>query len=448
LFTQRGAWGVDLEIPEVFPPEIIVSGVNEFGVNWEVKESGEIGEVMLGCYTNQNPIGLDYTAPGSPFSINVTGKKENPTQCVSDNDKTTFIGLLNDKNPDNNKYSSRYLIKDYKKFGDLGTIISATDRACNVSDPKTKEATKVQDNWFTTRQGTVFLEKGLTTDKVIDRLGDERQEKTYFTYDFSGNEQKLYEKGLNDLTNLSTNFLGINTGGLKGNTSLTREEITGFKDTNDVPMVQNLPPEIDSWIKYFEYVQNQKGRKTVSSPGNPVNDISKLVCGQNEVCIYNNLKLEAGNGKNVCDSAKVVFVKGKLTIADELLNKDENSACLFVVDGDVEIQSTKPKKDKEGIKLSPYDVVEGYFILSGKFGIKEDQDLVGAGKGYGDGIFLRGGVVAGDFENLRNLGIRNTIQPPSLMVYDPRYLYLLRNDISARIIQVRETDFNSDTTLP
>nr|MBP9759512.1 hypothetical protein [Candidatus Dojkabacteria bacterium] len=372
---------------------------------------------------------------------NVTGKLENPTQCVSNNDKTTYINLLNDKNPDNNTYSTKYLIKDYKKFGDLGTIISATDRACNVSDPKTKEAAKVQDNWISTRQGTVFLENGVTNDRVLDKLGDEKQEKTYFTYDFAGNEKKLFEGGSNDLINLSTNFLGINTGDLKGNTSLTKEEITGFKDNNDIPIIPELPTEIDSWFKYFEYVQNEKGNKSTTASSATVNDISKLNCGINEACIYTSLKLEAGNGKNLCDSAKVIFVKGKLTISDELSNKDETSACLFVVDGDIEIKSTQPKKDKDGIQLSPYDVIEGYFISSGKVTISEDQDLVGGGKGYGDGIFIRGGIVSNSFENKRNLGIRNTIQSPALMIYDPRYLYLLRNDISARIIKVRETGY-------
>lgn len=441
IVTQRGAWGVDLVIPEVVPPEIIVSGVNEFGVNWEVKESGEIGEITMGCYTNQNPISLDYIAPDSPFGINVTGKKENPTQCVSDNDKTTYISLLNDKNPDNNKYSSRYIIKDYKKFGDLGTIISATDRACNVSDPKTKEAAKVQDNWISTRQGTVFLENGIKEDRVLDKLGDEKQEKTYFTYDFAGNEKILFEKGNDDLINLSTNFLGINTGALKGNTSLTREEITGFKDFNAIPIIPEIPTEIDSWFKYFEFIQNEKGKVSTVSSSATVNDISKLNCGMNEACIYSNLKLEAGNGKNLCDSSKVIFVKGKLTISDELLNKDETSACLFVVDGDIEIKSSQPKKDRDGITLSPYDVIEGYFISNGKVTIAEDQDLVGAAKGYGDGIFIRGGIVSNSFENKRNLGIRNTIQSPALMIYDPRYLYILRNDISARIIKVRETGY-------
>ncbi|MBP9758137.1 hypothetical protein KBD45_00440 [Candidatus Dojkabacteria bacterium] len=448
IFTQRGIWGVDLVIPEVIPPEIIISGVNEFRVNWEVIESGEIGDVTLGCYTNQNPISLDYISPDAPFGINVTGKKDNSTQCVSDNDKSTFISFLNDNNPANNKYNTSYIIKEYKKFEDLGTIISATDRACNISDPKTKETVKVQDNWISTRQGTVFLEKGVTNDKVLDKLGDDRQQKTYFTYDFSGNQKKLFEKAGDDLVNLSTNFLGINTGVLKGNTSLTKEEITGFKDMNDIPLITGLPPEVDSWFKYFEYVQNEKGKRSISSPGNTVNDISRLSCGVNEACIYNNLKLESENGKNLCDSAKVIFVKGTLAISDELLNKDEQSACLFVVDGNIEIRSTKPKKDKEGVYLSPYDVIEGYFITNGKVTLNEDQDLLSAGRGLGDGIFIRGGIVTTEFENKRNLGIRNTIQPPALMIYDPRYLYLLRNDISARIIKVRETDFNSDNAQP
>lgn len=447
IVTQRGAWGVDLEIPVVEVPEIRVSGVNEFGVNWSVKESGLIGDVTLGCYTKQTTIPLNYISPDSPFGINVTGKKENPTQCVSNNDKTNFIGLLNDGKPDNNKYSSKYIIGDYKKFGNLGTIITATDRACNVSDPQNSEANEVQDNWVSTRQGTTFVESGMTNDRVVTKLGEEKKEKTYFTYDFSGTQKKLFEKATDDVTNLSTNFLGINSGSLKGNTSYTREEISGYKDANNVPLISgDIPATVDSWFKYFEYVQNQKSRASKSVSGQTVNDISQLTCGANEVCIYNNLKLAAGNGKNLCDQSKVVFVKGTLAIEDELLNKDDKSACLFVVDGNVEIRNTKPKKDRDGIELSPYDVIEAYIISSGNVIITEDQQLLGGAKGYGDGIFVRGGIVAKNFENKRNLGIRNTLQPPALMVYDPRYLYLLRDEISTRLIQVRETDFTSDVT--
>jgi hypothetical protein len=448
IVTQRGAWGVDLEIPEVEAPQLMVSGVNEFGINWNVKESGLIGDVTMGCYTKQTAIPLNYTSPDAPFNINVTGKKESSTQCVSNNDKVNFMNLLNDGKPDNNKYSSKYIINDYKKYGDLGVVISATDRACNMSDPKTTEATEVQENWISTRQGTTFIEKGITQERILTKLGEEKQEKTYFTYDFAGAQKKLFEKATDDITNLSTNFLGVNSGDLKANTSYIREEITGYKDSNSVPMLGGdmIPTTVDSWFKYFEFIQNQKSRPSKPVSGASVNDISKLPCSPNEACIYNNLRIAAANGKNLCDTAKVIFVKGKLTIEDEILNKDDKSACLFVVDGDVEIRTTQAKKDRDGILLSPYDVIESYIIASGKVTIAEDQQILGNVKGYGDGIFVRGGVVAGSFETKRTLGVRNTVQPPTLMVYDPRYLYLLRDEITARFIEVRETDFNLEVT--
>jgi hypothetical protein len=119
-----------------------------------------------------------------------------------------------------------------------------------------------------------------------------------------------------------------------------------------------------------------------------------------------------------CNGRKVIFVpSADVEIVPNIEHSNETtSACLVIARTEVRV---KPGGDAPGDNNNE-DIVEMAVITDDKFLTEEDDKF--------DKLRWRGFVFADETEFLRDLVFEANIeQPAELMVYDPRYIYLLRH---------------------
>jgi hypothetical protein len=134
---------------------------------------------------------------------------------------------------------------------------------------------------------------------------------------------------------------------------------------------------------------------------------------------------------STCPRPLVIFVTGTLIIHPNFKNTDINSACMFVVKGNVKLPSTNYSAGtvSNGVYQGITDEIDAYFVVTeGTFYTTLDPVASGQLLPLSNKFVLRGAVIADSIQFNRNLGASNNAQVPAEeFLYDPRFLVLLSN---------------------
>jgi hypothetical protein len=125
-----------------------------------------------------------------------------------------------------------------------------------------------------------------------------------------------------------------------------------------------------------------------------------------------------------CSGRKVIFVPtADVVLQPDIEAADENSACLVIARNEVKVVSGN---DAGGTDNE--DVLQLGIITDDNFISEEDTDL--------DALRIRGFVFANTVEFNRDLVFEaNLDDPAEIIVYDPRYLYLLKDMLGRRAFE-------------
>ncbi len=183
-----------------------------------------------------------------------------------------------------------------------------------------------------------------------------------------------------------------------------------------------------TWFQYFSQYLNNSSRTDIVINNLTSNTItaentSEIYADPSKVTIHKysgdlNLDVER------CDTKSIFLVEGNLNINPDLVAVGFDNGCMFVVSGTTTIQRGNSLGSSDGVPVTNYDQVHGYFITNA-FETLEDPD--------GDGLFILGGIVDTDLNESgaefmklrRSLGpVRNQYSPSEIIEYDPRYLYI------------------------
>ncbi len=122
-----------------------------------------------------------------------------------------------------------------------------------------------------------------------------------------------------------------------------------------------------------------------------------------------------------CNGTRVLFLPtAQAEIIPDVKYGDDDSACLIVSRGNVTVLPGGDASNAEN-----EDVVTMAVITDGKFTSQWDPNF--------DKLRMRGFVFADETDFMRDLVFEaNQTEPAELIVYDPRYLYLMRNMLGER----------------
>lgn len=142
----------------------------------------------------------------------------------------------------------------------------------------------------------------------------------------------------------------------------------------------------------------------------------------------------AGAGGGVCNGNYAIFVNGNLRIHPSLTTAN-GSKCLFVVSGDITIDSGA-YASAAAAPNAGYDTLEGFFITDGQFITNNDLPV---GQTISDGLMVIGGLNAGTVDLGRILqDTQSSNQPAEVFKYDPSYLLRFRNLLGIEEFSIRE----------
>jgi hypothetical protein len=147
--------------------------------------------------------------------------------------------------------------------------------------------------------------------------------------------------------------------------------------------------------------------------------------GQNSgIYVYTGNGTVTFNQGHYCSGRKVIFVPtADVVLQPDIKVADKNSACLVIARNEVKVVSGN---DAGGTDNE--DVLQLGIITDDNFISEEDTDL--------DALRIRGFVFANTVEFNRDLVFEaNLDDPAEIIVYDPRYLYLLKDMLGRRAFE-------------
>jgi hypothetical protein len=299
------------------------------------------------------------------------------------NDKCTSndggeISVSGKRWPDTGNNS--YLRKSFVGGDSVSGKGKVEDVACNISSGIDYDMPQIGQEWMLTKFGDVYSELGYQ----VPLLNDE-----YFsTYWIGGN------------VSIPWNF---GAGGDSKNNWVNKD----YNDRN-------------SNLEWFDYLYRLARRSDwgVTNGIDGVNNI-KLNTSEDGIFFYNSTDtLEITED---CNGRKVIFVpKAEVEIRPDIEHKDRDSACLIVARNDVRLL-----EGNDATNSKNEDIVELAVITDSNFIAEED--------GKYDKLRLRGFVFSGSTEFNRDLVLEKNIEDPAeIIVYDPRYLYLLKDMLGQR----------------
>lgn len=195
-------------------------------------------------------------------------------------------------------------------------------------------------------------------------------------------------------------------------------ELGGYTDSNSVYKTDV------TWFMYFDQYLKNSASNIIESPivdasislsrtsdMHPTGELDKVV-----LYTSGNLTLDI----DFCDTKSIFLVDGDLSINPNLINSGFENGCMFIVSKTTTILQGDAKGSADPDRTN-YDQMHGYFITS-LFRTTQDP--------YGDGLYIKGGVVETELSNgnmslNRDLGtIRSQFSPSEIIEYDPRFLYI------------------------
>jgi hypothetical protein len=204
------------------------------------------------------------------------------------------------------------------------------------------------------------------------------------------------------------------------------------------PFVANS--DISNW--YMELIKAYRGRlienkvdmlpissitgDLTNSPG--CNSLPSVVC----VSQGGNLTVGSSTQPFTCNTQGVFFVNGDLTIENEILNSNiNNDACIFVVNGNVQINEGAQRSSTTQIQ---YDRINAYIIANGTLTIAPEL-----GDRKYDGIFIGGGFYSnsGLIMNRSLKLVDRNIYPSLVTSYHSKYAILSNLVFGSQIDMVK-----------
>lgn len=216
---------------------------------------------------------------------------------------------------------------------------------------------------------------------------------------------------------LSTySFIQSSANQLPTNNSANNFSLNSYTDSNTLSQ---------AGVTWYEFLSSQLGLSSIPIPigldqaainntvGENISGLSPNLIS-NQIRIYQSTDSVNLSKFHICDSKAIFIIDGDLTIDPDFVNSGFDNGCMFLVSGKV-IVGTGQNKGTNDTDLF-YDRLEGFFVAS-EFTTVLD----------GDGLFIKGGIVADQINFGRNIGEHNNYAPSEIVAYDPRYMHLFQD---------------------
>jgi hypothetical protein len=421
-YVRATNWIIDMNPPLAQISSPIISGVDTIRSTWTATDTGTgstgIADVRSYCYlaggeattmTDLHPI------VGGIISLGITA--------------------LNYPDASNCRVTSSTLgARDYRidleTQSDIAFKLTAVDNACNI-----QTGTTVQPEpspWLVSKDSSASAQTGFKRMKprqssLRNLYPDADAEDSYLS------EYSVYSGGSMPSSRQSRNS----------------QIAPGYTDEG------TQPPDVSTTTSWYDFMEDIVSTKTPIQTLTGVSTITGSLrstlntAGANTTNSRTIVKLETPGGVGnltidgtvsaTCDLNVVIFVDGNLIIRPNLARANNNSGCIFIVSGNVTVERGKVTNPAGRSLTLPalYDEVYALIVVDGTFSTTVDN---GAGTGtVHDGLYIDGGVTAGQFNLKRNLGlVHNPSQPSEIFDYNPYYLYRFRDILEVTKFSLRE----------
>ncbi len=410
----NSTWGVNVTPPTLSIGKPSPINTTDFSINWGATGNG-VTNVQGYMWTTNAPLSLLRLTP-SNATYNIT-----TVEPV--NFSTTNIGV-NASNLGTHSYRLPALTNPTES---INTKLVARDTACNTAIQSS--STMTSDGWMMTARGDTYTQNSQTsvTPSSLNNISSILSSSDSF---FSSYTNSIRDNLLNILARASKQeFI-----------------LEGYDDWN------SKPSRTSSYDNWYEYLLNlvTKNNATIAQLGstsvsntNTSNIFSATTYTPKHVRYTGNLTL----GPNInCNTRSLIFVEGNLTINPPFVITNsptgEQMGCMFIVKGNIGIESGTPSTYPASIATTKFDRVEAFFITEQDFYTKIDNRGSGASTLY-DGLYLKGSVIAKG-ETYFNRDLRlfiNAEYPAELIEYDPRYTQIFQDELKIIKFSIREKDY-------
>lgn len=405
IYQEVNNWAVDMSLPSVAIQDPVFSSGSDFSVRWDITDNGTIEEVRSYCYfggpatatirdiTSGNDIAFD----GNPKSYS------DPDNCY-----VTSAGVNN----------RNYQVTSGSLTEDLVFGAYASDNACNVTETNLLGA--IPDPWFLAMDQTVSSGGGIQDIEIPDTTTN----LTDIGVDLTGNDYLGTYAVISGNVNLSSPVNKVSATGVYASSYNNK----------------NLSPTDLGYANWYTLAVASLGQnETVASTG--ISTINSNLAGtygvsaNSKYFVRHSGDLSINSGV-ICNLKAIIVVEGDLTI-DPDFTRTASNACLFIVQGDVNI--TQGQHASNGLTASDaanHDVVEAMFVVNGTFTTEIDPAPTGT---VNDALLIRGLVFAENVDLKRILSpAQGTSQPAELFIYDPRHAFYFASSLKVSEFSLRE----------
>jgi len=224
---------------------------------------------------------------------------------------------------------------------------------------------------------------------------------------------------------------------------VSKSQTYGINYTNEA-VTPPISSNISTWYDLISDRIVRNGKSTLKSgAGNlTVNRVLSGVIGvaAGSKVVYDLIGNLTINPGSFCDIRGIILVSGDLILNPDNKTANSNSACLYVVQGNIIVNKSPTKVPiiPTASAVQPnYDIIEGYFITDGTFQTVTN-DNPGAANKY-QGLYINGGVIADLVDFHRDLNYSANLTDPGIVIKDdPAYKIVFGADVGSREYSLRE----------
>lgn len=396
-----GTWGVDMVNPSVSITEPSFTSASQFSITYNHSDNISITQRLLEASATKE----DSTLSNNLSQIINFTQADNFYPYPSFPASTPAVITYNDLTPSN---QSSYTFR-----------LSVTDQACNTTIQNAGAIPPLP--WMIVNDGNASAGNGLSS-VLIPNLS------LSIPNVFSGQSY------------LST--FGTISGSTKVRGSRSNPNNLNLENYSNNANEPNVKSDDRNW---YDHLLNRIKRNeeivvtTQSQPiisGNISSSLSSITSEKRAFEISGNVTVNSGT---ICDMQAIIFVGGNLTINPDITNVNNQSACLFIVRGNIDILQGQTKTvnvDINSATLAQYDRVEAFLLANGNITLPEDT---GAANRKWDGLVVNGSFVASNVTVRRDINnIGNRLQPALVINYDARFEAIYGYDFVFRGFSIRE----------
>lgn len=396
-----GTWGVDMVNPSVSITEPSFTSATQFSITYNHSDNVSVTQRLLEASATKENSTLSNNLSQTINFAQADSFYSYPSFPAS----TPTVITYNDLTPQN---QSSYTFR-----------LSVTDQACNTT---TQNAGAIPPlPWTLINNGNASAGNGLNT-VLIPNLN------LAIPTVYTGQSYLSTFGTISGSTRVSGSRSNPNNLNLENYNNTATEPNTKSDDRNWYDHLLNR-------IKRNEEITLVNLNQS-SISGNISSSLSSIASQKRAFEVPANLVVNSGT---ICDMQAIVFVAGNLTINPDITNATNQSACLFVVRGNIGILQGQTKTtniDINSSNLAQYDRVEAFLLANGNITVPEDT---GAANRKWDGLVINGSLVANNITVRRDINnIGNRLQPALVINYDARFESIYGYDFAFRGFSIRE----------